>query len=318
MGVVYQAAHAMLRRPTALKLLQAGHDDDEHAARFEREVQLTSQLTHPNTIAVYDYGRTPEGVLYYAMEYIEGIDFEHLVEHEGPLPPGRVVFLLEQVLGALGEAHSIGLIHRDIKPANLMVCRRGGLADFVKVLDFGLAKQLSGAVDISLGEALVGTPHYLAPESIRGKDVGPAADLYALGAVAYFMLTGRTVFEGSSVVEIGVQHLEIAPMPPSERGGRPIPPSLEKCVLRCLAKDPAARPASAAALAKELAALSDFEPWTQDDAERWWDERGSPMLQGIGSHRKPAGSTMGIDVRRRSVASLVDVEFADTAEVSSR
>lgn len=311
MGVVYRASHAMLRRPTALKLLRAEHGHGEGLLRFEREVQLTSQLTHPNTIAVYDYGRTPEGVLYYAMEYIDGIDLEYLVRRDGPLPPGRVIYLMRQVLGSLAEAHGVGLIHRDIKPANLMLCQRGGLSDFVKVLDFGLAKQLrtpSGAAETQ-ADAVIGTPHYLAPESINSvKTLTPSADIYAAGAVMYFLLTGHTVFEAKTLLEICAHHLHTTPTPPSARLGRPLPAGLERVVLACLSKDPAQRPATAAALVAELDSLTDVERWTRRDAARWWDERGHALVAARESDQRERAErarerTVEIDVQSRTLSS---------------
>lgn len=315
MGVVYEASHAMLRRPTALKLLRATRSDPRLNARFEREVQLTSQLAHPNTIAVYDYGRTPAGVLYYAMEFIEGIDFEELVRSEGPLPAGRVVHLLRQVLASLAEAHRLGLVHRDVKPANLMACQRGGLSDFVKVLDFGLAKQLHDAppLDASLAETIVGTPHYLAPEAISGQaEIGPKADLYGVGAVAYYLLTGHTVFEGETLVAICLHHLSDAPARPSSRVDRPIPEGLERLVLSCLEKEPDARPESAEVLAAELDALSDVPVWPPAHAAAWWDERGRALIALARERRErrsaaPGGNTtVLVDLGRRETLPTTD------------
>lgn len=324
MGVVYRASHAMLRRPTALKLLRKEHGHSEGLARFEREVQLTSQLTHPNTIAVYDYGRTPDGVLYYAMEYIDGLDFEYLVRTEGPLPPGRVVFLMRQVLGSLAEAHSIGLVHRDIKPANLMLCERGGLSDFVKVLDFGLAKHLRdpSAVAETRANAVIGTPHYLAPESINSVSAqGPSADIYAAGAVMYFLLTGHTVFEAKTLVEICAHHLHTKPEPPSARLGRPIPAGLEAVVLACLSKDPAKRPTSAAALVGMLDELADVERWTRRDAARWWEGHGRELIANREARQKELAErarerTVEIDVESRTLAA--DEPMPTSVPVSRR
>jgi serine/threonine protein kinase len=273
MGVVYRGRHALLRRPTAVKLLDPAKTNDLAIARFEREVQLTSQLSHPNTIAVYDYGRTPEGVFYYAMEYLEGITLDTLVGRKGPLPDGRVIRVLVQVCGSLREAHGVGLIHRDIKPANIMLTRRGGLFDFVKLLDFGLVKAVdtAGEQALTAANALAGTPLYMAPESIENPDrVDPRCDLYSLGAVGYFLLTGKPVFEGQSVLEICRQHVSAPPVPPSERLGRPVAPDLERVVLACLAKRPEDRPASATDLAARLAACTPSTPWTDADAEAWW------------------------------------------------
>jgi eukaryotic-like serine/threonine-protein kinase len=245
MGMVYRAEHAMLRRATAIKLLLPERVSAAALARFEREVQLTSQLSHPNTIAIYDYGRTPEGTFYYAMEYLDGRSLERLVAEEGPQAPGRVVHILRQVVGSLSEAHQIGLIHRDIKPGNLLLGARGGLPDFVKVIDFGLVKQIEHAEDVAVtrNDALTGTPLFMAPESITNPtSIDGKVDTYALGAVAYFLLTGTPPFQGASMVEICGHHMLTPPTPPSERLGSRVPPKLEALVLRCLAKQPDARP----------------------------------------------------------------------------
>ena len=273
MGTVYRARHAMLRRPTAVKLLDPDKLSDAAAARFEREVQLTSGLTHPNTVAVFDYGRTPEGVFYYAMEFLDGTDLDALVARHGPLPAARVVFLLRQACGALAEAHATGLVHRDVKPANLFVTRRGGLADFVKVLDFGLVKSVGGADEANLtgANAIAGTPLYLPPEAVTDPDrLDARADVYALGAVAYYLLTGTPVFHADRVIDLCMKHVKDAPEPPSARLGKEVAPELEVLVLRCLAKSPADRPANAAVLLDELDACHLDAAWTQTDARAWW------------------------------------------------
>ena len=171
MGAVYRASHALLRRPTAIKILPPQRAGEMDLARFEREVQMTSQLTSPHTVSVYDYGRTPDGLFYYAMEFLDGIDLEELVRRDGPMPPGRVVHVLRQVCEALGEAHRAGLIHRDVKPANILLCERGGRFDVAKVVDFGLVKSVSGSdPGVTLENTVPGTPHYMAPESAaRGR-----------------------------------------------------------------------------------------------------------------------------------------------------
>jgi serine/threonine-protein kinase len=273
MGIVYRARHAMLRRPTAIKLLPPERAGEQNLARFEREVQLTSALTHPNTIAIYDYGRTPDGVFYYAMEYLDGVDLEELVARDGPQAPGCVVHLLEQIAGALAEAHAAGLIHRDIKPANVLLCERGGVHGVAKVLDFGLVKNVHAGADPALStvDAVMGTPLYLAPEAIaRPASVDARSDLYALGALGYFLLTGCHVFDGKTVVEVCAQHLHAAPVPPSERLGQPLPQALEALILRCLAKPPDERPQSAAGIAAELRGLTCREAWTAEAAAAWW------------------------------------------------
>jgi serine/threonine-protein kinase len=273
MGEVYRAEHAMLRRPTALKLLLPGRVSPEALGRFEREVQLTSQLAHPNTVVIYDYGRTPEGIFYYAMEYLDGVSLDGLVAAEGPQPPERVARVLSQVAGALAEAHGIGLIHRDVKPANVMVCDRGG-APLVKIFDFGLVKKIDAGSDqaaLTLVNAITGTPLYLAPESITQPDhVDARIDIYALGAVGYFLLTGAPPFDGRTVVEICGHHLHTKPEPPSARLGRQLPPKLEALVLACLAKDPNDRPRDAQELLAKLSECETESPITVAEARAWW------------------------------------------------
>jgi serine/threonine-protein kinase len=266
MGRVYLARHFLLLRPTAVKLMQperGGADD------LEREVRAMSQLTHPNTVAVYDYGKSLAGEFYYAMEYLDGIDLQKLVQQDGPLPAGRVAAILAQVCDALGEAHAKGIVHRDIKPANIILCERGGIPDFAKVVDFGLAKDLATDTGASL-QMIVGTAAYLAPERVNGP-AGPSADLYAVGAVGYFRLTGRCVYEGKPH-EIVAQHVAKPPVPPSQAAQVLVPPELEAIVLRCLAKQPADRHASAAELADALRALPPAPDWDDAEAARWWRE----------------------------------------------
>jgi serine/threonine-protein kinase len=272
MGVVYRASHALLRRPTAIKLLTHERTGAQALARFEREVQVTSQLTHPNTVAIYDFGRTPEGIFYYAMEYLDGLDLETMVELDGPQPAARVRHVLEQAAGALAEAHAAGLVHRDIKPANIILCERGTLADFAKVVDFGLVREIERKDPALSAEAeVVGTPLFMAPEAIADpRAVDGRSDIYALGAVAYWMLTGAVPFEGGSVLQVLARALHEPVLAPSVRLGRDIPRALEDLVMRCLAKDPALRPASAAQLAEELAELPGVERWSQAQARAWW------------------------------------------------
>lgn len=281
MGVVYAGTHAMLRRPTAVKMLDPHKTTDESIARFEREVQLSSRLNHPNTITIYDYGRTDEGVFYYAMELLEGIDLDQLVSRFGPQSPGRVAHLLIQACGSLEEAHRAGLIHRDIKPGNIMLTQRGGISDFVKVLDFGLVKAVDSHKEQSLTAAntLTGTPLYMSPESIELPDeVDGRSDIYALAAVGYYLLTGTPVFNGKSVVDICMQQVSGVPMPPSERLGRAVPAALEEALLAGLAKQPASRPQSAKEFAQLLEAVARENPWTAADADRWWTGYIAPNL----------------------------------------
>jgi serine/threonine-protein kinase len=276
MGVVYRARHALLRRPTAVKLLPPETAGEDNIRRFEREVQLTAELTHPSTIAIFDYGRTPDGVFYYAMEYLDGVDLQRLVAIDGPQPAGRVVHILQQVCGALSEAHRVGLIHRDIKPANIILCERGGLPDIAKVVDFGLVKRFEGGeTDLTMMQtnlhAVLGTPLYLAPEAFAGDwAVDARCDLYAVGAVGYFLLTGAPVFNGKTVVEICAHHLHTPPEPPSRRAPNPVPADLERLLLQCLAKTPADRPPDAVSLQQQLGACAAAAPWPAAQADRWW------------------------------------------------
>ena len=273
MGVVYRARHAMLRRPTAVKLLQPARSGGEELERFEREVQLTAELTHPNTIAIFDYGRSPDGVFYYAMEYLDGIDLGRLVERFGPQPAGRAIAILVQICGALAEAHERGLVHRDIKPANVMLCVRGGIPDFAKVLDFGLVKPLDTKTDLTGFNRIAGTPGYLPPEAMTTPDdVGPAGDLYALGCVGYFLVTGRPVFEGATAAEVCAAHLHVPPPRPSDVRGEAVGEGFEALLLRCLAKRPADRPASARELEIELRRLPERAGWTAEACDAWWRE----------------------------------------------
>ncbi len=279
MGEVWRAEHAMLSRPAAVKLIKPARRGDattaeETLARFEREAQATATLRSPHTVEVYDYGRADDGSFFYVMELLEGIDLERLVEAHGPLPPGRVVFLLQQACHSLAEAHGRGLVHRDVKPANLLVCRYGDDDDFIKVLDFGLVREERAPKDEGLtqDDRIVGTPAYLAPEAIAGTGLDARADLYALGCVAYWLLRGRRVFEGPSAMAVAAKHLELRPETPSAAAGVALPPDLEALVMTCLEKDPQARPAGADVLAEALAAC-EVPAWTRDDARHWWERQ---------------------------------------------
>jgi len=305
MGEVYRARHGMMRRPTAIKLLRPETSGIANAQRFEQEVQLTSRLTHPNTITIFDYGRTHDDVFYYAMELLEGATLRRIVEVGGAQPAGRVVRVLEMACGALAEAHALGLIHRDIKPANIMLCTRGGELDVVKVLDFGLVKELDVESDVKVtaDNTITGTPQYLAPESIRAPEsVDARTDLYALGAVAYYLLSGAEVFEGKSVVEVCGQHLHETPQPLSERGVE-VPASLEALVLSCLEKDPSKRPQSAAELRRRVEAC-EVEAWDSADAAAWWSRHRS-KLDDREDRTEMRAMTLGVD-RSRSTGDRAD------------
>ena len=277
MGEVYRAEHRLLKRPCAIKLIRRDRSGDPSLlARFEREVHATAALSHPNTVEIYDYGRTEDGAFYYVMEYLPGLSLADLVDRHGPLPPGRAVYLLRQACGALAEAHAVGLVHRDLKPANLFSARRGGRYDVTKVLDFGLVQAPAGSEDsdsnLSRQGMVLGTPQYMAPEQAAGdRRLDGQCDLYALGAVAYFLLTGLAPFEGLGPVATMAAHLHKPVEPPSRR--RPgLPADLEAVILRCLAKAPAARYAGAEALEAALAACACAADWDAPRAERWWHE----------------------------------------------
>jgi serine/threonine protein kinase len=306
MGQVYRATHALLRRPAAIKLLPEGEVSETAMRRFEREVQLTSQLTHPNTIAIFDYGHTPEGVFYYVMEYLDGLDLGTLVQQYGRQPPGRVVHILRQVCEALEEAHTHGLVHRDIKPPNIILCERGNKPDVVKVLDFGLVKDL-GAQDGTMENVVAGTPAYLSPEAITEPDsVGPASDLYAVGGVGYFLLTGEQVFERQNLASLLAAHLLDRPTPPHVLLGVPIPEVLEELVLSCLEKDPADRPASAHALRRALEAVELEHPWSEEDARAWWPNHAPKEVAARPtqpSDSRVYGLSMTVDVSDRQARS---------------
>lgn len=264
MGTVYLAQHQLLRRPCAVKLIRDELAGDEPTiTRFEREVQAAAALTHPNTVQIYDYGRTEDGTFYYAMEYLPGIALEQLVQQEGPQPVARVASILCQLCGALGEAHARGLVHRDLKPGNVMLCERGGMADVVKLLDFGLVAGLrDGRPDgrITRARTVIGTPDFMSPEQARGDGQETAlSDIYSLGMLGYFLLTGRAPFEGRAPMEILAAQLYETPEPITAR--RPdIPPRLASAIMRCLAKEPEERYPNTAALRRALEGVTPAAP----------------------------------------------------------
>ena len=280
MGEVYTATHRMLARPAAIKLIRPemlAHIDGEArelaVKRFRREADAAARLQSPHTVQLYDFGVTADGTLYFVMELLEGMDLETLVRKHGPLPANRVIHLVRQACESLEEAHRCGLVHRDIKPANLHVGRVGLRHDVLKVLDFGLVKAVSGAQSehsLATEAGLTpGTPSYMAPEIALGESPDGRADIYAIGCVAYYLLTGRLVFEAESMLQMVARHLQNDPVPPSARAAAPVPPELDGIILSCLAKTPDGRPASAGALGQSLASVA-TEPWTEEDAAAWW------------------------------------------------
>lgn len=304
MCTVYLARHAMLRRPTVIKLFKGDQTDTEGLARFEKEVHLTSELTHPNTVTVYDYGRTPDGVFYYAMEYLPGIDLEQLVRLEKSVPPARVVHILRQVCASLAEAHGRGLIHRDIKPQNIILCERGGIPDFVKVLDFGLVQKAKRPDPAETsGQGIFGSPGYIAPERLTTPERTDArADIYSLGAVAFFLLTGDIPFPGTSNAEICTKVVHDPPPRPSEHSPIPIPVALDELVLACLAKNLDDRPSSTEEVATRLASMDFANEWSASQARRWWQEN-LQKIRSLGLEVQPSAligaQTLDIDWRRR-------------------
>jgi serine/threonine protein kinase len=296
MGVVYRASHAMLRRPTAIKLLLPERAGKDALTRFEREVQRTAMLTHPNTVTVFDYGRTTEGVFYYAMELLEGASLDEIVEVDGPQPEERVIHLLEQVAASLAEAHDAGLIHRDIKPGNILVVDRGGISDLVKVVDFGLVKDVGvsagGAASdpaLTMAHTIHGTPLYIAPETLTAPEtVDARTDLYAVGAVGYWLLTGTHVFGGKSILEVCTHHLHSVPDSPSSRLGAPVASDLEAVLLACLAKRPSDRPASAHVLRERLRTCVAAGRWTNARAAQWWAGHRHQLRSAGGGASAPA------------------------------
>ena len=282
MGEIYEASHRMIAKPAAIKLIRpellATYPEfaDMVTERFYREAEAVAALRSPHTVALYDFGVAADGTLFYVMELLDGIDLQRLVERFGPLPPERVVHILAQACDSLSEAHAHGMVHRDIKPSNILLCNLGTTVDFVKVLDFGLVRRdapAPGAEGLSAPLGQPGTPSYMAPETISGSDaVDRRADLYALGCVGYWLLTGQAVFEGSSPIQIMYHHGYDVPVPPSERLGRPLPPELEAVILSALAKLPGDRPSTAADFSARLSAAELSTGWDIPRARAWWSE----------------------------------------------
>ncbi|HKB37523.1 MAG TPA: serine/threonine-protein kinase [Gemmataceae bacterium] len=299
MGEVYLAEHTLLRRPCAVKLIRpTGAAGEKQVARFAREVQATAALTHPNTVEIYDYGRAEDGTFYYAMEYLPGLTLDELGEQHGPLPPARVIHLLRQVCGALREAHGVGLIHRDIKPANIIVCSRGGINDVVKLLDFGLVRAIDpgiGGGKLTQEGVIAGTPEYMSPEQAQGiAGLDGRSDIYSLGAVAYFLLTGRPPFRKDTLLKVLFAHAH-EPVRPIAEIRPEVPANLQGVVLKCLEKDRARRFPDVLALDHALAGCQRDEPWTEAQAADWWRRHGEPgapdsLPAKIGAGALPAGN----------------------------
>jgi serine/threonine-protein kinase len=274
MGEVYLADHSLLRRPCAIKLIRPDRAGDlQNLQRFEREVQATATLTHPNAVQIFDYGRAQDGTFYYVMEYLPGLTLEEIVKRHGPLPPARAIHFLGQLCGTLDEAHAIGLIHRDIKPGNVLVCERGGRHDVVKLLDFGLVRSMkltNSAEQLTQEGTIAGTPEYMSPEHAASEqEIDGRSDLYSLGALAYYLLTGRPPFVRDSAMRTLAAHIHEFADPPS-RWRPDIPKDLEDVVIRCLKKDPKLRFRDARTLEQALARCKDAEPWTEEHAAEWW------------------------------------------------
>ncbi len=290
MGEVWRGEHRMLARPAAIKLIRPealSNDEDTRQtviSRFEREARATATLRSMHTVELYDFGLTDDGAFYYVMELLDGLNLQDLVARFGPISAGRAIHLLRQICHSLGEAHSRGMIHRDIKPANIFVCRLGPDVDFVKVLDFGLVTAPSDRgpemTQLTVEGVLTGTPAFMSPEVAEGAQSDSRADIYALGCVGYWLLTGQLVFEGDTPLSVLMQHVRDAPVPPSERTEIKVPEDLEKIILACLSKNPEDRPRTAAELDQRLATVAVDGEWGQDAAQQWWDLHMVPASAG--------------------------------------
>ena len=278
MGEVYLAEHVLLKRPCALKLIHAERTGNPmNLARFEREVQATATLSHWNTVEIFDYGRTDDGTFYYVMEYLPGLNLHQLVDMFGPMPAERAIHFLMQTCDALSEAHATGLVHRDIKPGNIFAAHRGGIYDVAKLLDFGLVKPIAdlGSPDVTQEGMIAGSPLFMAPEQATGDKVDARSDIYSLGALAYFLVTGRPPFEDELPIRILMAHAGKQPMPPSQVRSS-VPADLERVILKCLAKSPADRYDSAKSLRSALSECAAAGRWTRECAAGWWQNHGCP------------------------------------------
>jgi eukaryotic-like serine/threonine-protein kinase len=299
MGEVFRATHQMLARPAAVKLIRPeilGSSSPGAARviveRFRREAEAAASLRSPHTISLYDFGVANDGTFFFVMELLDGLDLETLVERFGPVPPERSVHFLRQVCDSLQEAHTRGLVHRDIKPSNIFTCRLGLEVDFVKVLDFGLVKAVDEggreATLLTAPDSTTGTPAYIAPEVVRGDRVADhRVDIYTLGCVAYWLLTGRLVFQAPNAIQLMYQHANTAPVPPSQLSEFEVPAALDAVILACLAKFPEERPQTAAELSRQLLAALPSPGWTEELAHRWWDRHHpeATRLDHTDSHR---------------------------------
>ena len=295
MGTVFKARHALMRRATAVKLLMPENADRVAIGRFEREVQMTSRLSHPNTIQIYDYGHTPEGIFYYAMEYLEGISLKELVQEYGPVAENRLIHFVRQICASLREAHAAHLVHRDIKPANVFLCDRGGVLDTVKVLDFGLVmdfrEETKPAKTPGKPLSVTGTPQFFSPEAIESPhSVDHRTDLYSLGALSYYLLTGQHVFEGETAHEICQKQVSELPIAPRDRTGLTYCPILEKAILKCLEKIPSDRPQTVENFLELLDMSPHAKTWTDEMATEWWTSH--HLRSRIVSHAKQLDETV--------------------------
>ena len=281
MGDVYLAEHQMMRRPCAIKLIRPNRAGDPRAlARFEREVRSIAKLSHWNSVDIYDYGRTDDGTFYYVMEYLPGMSLQQLVDRHGPLPAARVIHLLRQTCDGLAEAHQLGLIHRDIKPANVFAAERGGVYDVAKLLDFGLAKPLmeQESAELSAEGQITGSPLYMSPEQAVGeREPDRRSDIYSLGGVGYFLITGHAPFEGRTPLQVILAHVN-EPIEPPSRLVPGVPDDLEAILTRCLAKDPSERYQSVGELIRALDQCHDAGRWTRGMASDWWQQKSSAPL----------------------------------------